>query len=356
MSTFSAIPTSKDRQESNSMSPQVTFKSNDDKAPQAEVDTQGRPVPSAPRLSDAVRTNESPSHGSAASSMPQRPAGLEDLGPAAAFRVVGPEREKWLQGMQSNDLAAAPYGGAVAGAFLAGKGRLVALGLLWRRRDEVIVTADPDRLDALRSHLDKLLIMEDCEMQEAPGLRRLRYWPSDAPPRAVPEHIVGSVQPLGFELLLPEAEAQSLLETLRDRPNPDQVEAWRIAAGVPKWGVDVGEDSTPIEAGLDPLLSFSKGCYVGQEVVAMATYRGRVAWNLVRLEVEGEAPRPGAKLGSGGKGRVTSSTQAGSHGVFLGYVNKDLIVPGSTVALEDGRTARVLGLPYGSMPGAGVCA
>jgi folate-binding protein YgfZ len=356
MSTFSAIPASKDRQESNSMSPQITFKSNDEKAPQAEVDSTGRPVPSAPRLSDAVRTSDAPSHGSAPSSSPQRPVGLEDLGPAAAFRVVGPDREKWLQGMQSNDLAAAPYGGALAGTFLGGKGKLVALALLWRRRDEVIVTTDPDRLDALRAHLDKLLIMEDCEMQEAPNLRRLRYWPSDAPPRAVPEHIVGSAQPLGFELLLPEGEAQSLLETLRERPKPDQVEAWRIAAGVPRWGVDIGEESTPIEAGLDPLLSFSKGCYVGQEVVAMATYRGRVAWNLVRLEVEGEAPPPGAKLGAGGKGRVTSSTQVGRFALLLGYVNKDLIVPGSAVALEDGRTARVLGLPYGSLPGAGVCA
>src|SRR5712671_7062717 len=114
MSTFSAIPTSKDRQESNSMSPQVTFKSNDDKVPQSEADAEGTPIPSAPRLSDAVRTNEAPSHGSAPSSMPQRPAGLEDLGPAGAFRVVGPEREKWLQGMQSNDLSAAPDGGAVA--------------------------------------------------------------------------------------------------------------------------------------------------------------------------------------------------------------------------------------------------
>src|SRR6266478_9346809 len=216
MSTFSAIPTSKDRQESNSMSPQVTFKSNDDKAPQAEVDSQGRPVPGAPRLSDAVRTIETPSHGSAPSSMPERPLGLEDLGPAAAFRVVGPDREKWLQGMQSNDLAAAPYGGAIAGAFLNGKGRLVAIGLLWRTRDEVIVTTGPDRLDALRAHLDKLLIMEDCELQELVGLRRLRYWPSEVPPRSVPEHIAGSAQPLGLELLLPEAEAQSLLEAIQE--------------------------------------------------------------------------------------------------------------------------------------------
>jgi aminomethyltransferase len=338
------------------MSPQVTFKSNEDKAPQAGLDASGRPVPPPPRLCDAVRIPYAPSHGAAPSAMPQPPVGLEDLGPAAAIRVVGPEREKWLQGMQSNDLSAAPYGGAVAAAFLGGKGRLVALALLWRRRDEVIVTTGPDRLDALRAHLDKLLIMEDCEMQEAPDLRRLRYWPADDPPRTVPAHIVGSVQPLGFELLLPEAEAQSLLETLRERPRPDLAEAWRIATGVPSWGPELGEETTPIEAGLDPLISFDKGCYVGQEVVAMATFRGRVAWNLVRLEVAGAAPPAGAKMGAGGKGRVTSATSVGASALMLGYVHKELIVPGSAVRLEDGRSASVLGLPYGSMPGAGVCA
>jgi folate-binding protein YgfZ len=357
MSTFSAIRASKkDPQESNSMSPQVTFKSNEDKAPEAEVDSAGKRVEPAPRLRDAVRAAYTPSHGTAPSATPQPPVGLEDLGPAAGVRVVGPDREKWLQGMQTNDLAAAPYGGAIATAFLAGKGRLVALALLWRRRDEVIVTTDPDRLEPLRAHLDKLLIMEDCEMQEAPGLRRLRYWPAETPPRSIPEHITGSAQPLGFELLLPEAEAQSLLETVRDRPRPDLVEAWRIAIGVPKWGAELDEETTPVEAGLDPLLSFSKGCYVGQEVVAMATYRGRVAWNLVRLEAAGAAPAPGSKLGEGARGRVTSATQVGATALMLGYVHKELIVPGSAVQLGDGRTAAVLGLPYGSLPGAGVCA
>src|SRR2546421_538353 len=115
------------------MSSQVTFKSNEDKAPQAGGQAQ------APRLADAVRAPYTPSHGSAPAEMPQPPVGLEDLGPAGALRVIGPDRETWLQGMQSNDLGAAPYGGAVAGAFLGGKGRLVAEGLLWRRPEEVIV-------------------------------------------------------------------------------------------------------------------------------------------------------------------------------------------------------------------------
>ena len=74
----------------------------------------------------------------------------------------------------------------------------------------------------------------------------------------------------------------------------------------------IDTDSTPLEAGLDGQLAFDKGCYVGQEVIAMATFRGRVPWNLVRLEVEGPAPARGAPLDSarGAKGRVTSAASA----------------------------------------------
>ena len=79
------------------MSPQVTFKSNEDKAPRADVDSSGRAVPDPPRLCDAVRIPHAPSHGTAPSAMPEAPVGLEDLGPAAAIRVVGPDREKWLR-------------------------------------------------------------------------------------------------------------------------------------------------------------------------------------------------------------------------------------------------------------------
>ena len=140
-----------------------------------------------------------------------------------------------------------------------------------------------------------------------------------------------------------------------------QAEAWRVAIGVPAWGTELDEETTPVDAGLDREVSFSKGCYVGQEVVAMATFRGRVAWNLVRLQVAGKAPAPGARLdpsraAQGKRGTVTSVTTVGDLAVMLGYVHKELIVPGSAIALEDGRSAIVLGLPYGSLPGAGVCA
>lgn len=341
------------------MSPQVTFKSNEDKAPQASslVDSAGKPVLPAPRLREAVRAAYLPSHGKAPSALPPFPEGLEDLGAEGLLRVTGPDREKWLQGMQTNDLAAAPHGGGVAAVFLGGKGRIIAGGLVFRQPDELFISTAPELVAGLHAHLDKLLIMEDCELDVLEGLHRLRYHPGTTPPDA-PAQITGTWQPLGLELLLPEAEAQALLLALPIRPRPEQVEASRIALGVPLWGRELGPEVTPIEAGLDWLLSFSKGCYVGQEVVAMATYRGRVAWNLVRLEVLGEAPLPGSAIDPerGGRGRVTSSTQVGPNAVFLGFVHKELIVPGSQVLLEDGRRATVLGLPFGSLPGGGVCA
>jgi len=105
------------------MSPQVTFKSNDDKAP--KVDSTRRASHPGPRLCDAVRVPY-PSHWSAPSSMPQPPVGLEDLGPAAPARRRS-DREKWLQGMQSNDVAAAPMGAPSRG-LPERKGRLVRWG------------------------------------------------------------------------------------------------------------------------------------------------------------------------------------------------------------------------------------
>jgi len=264
-----------------------------------------------------------------------------------------------MQGMQSADVSAAPMGGAVAALFLGGKGRLVTEGLVWRFPEELIVTTLPERLDALQEHLDKLLIMEDCELSRAEGLHRLRFAPGESPLGRF-EEVIGSLQPLGLELLVPAERAPELIAALPAAP-PAAVEAWRVALGVPAWGSELDEEATPVDAGLDRQISFAKGCYVGQEVVAMATYRGRVAWNLVRLQVQGAVPAPGARLdpsrpAQGKRGRVTSATQAGGISALLGYVHKELIVPGSAVALEDGRTATVLGLPYGSLPGAGVCA
>src|SRR5204863_7175662 len=106
--------------------------------------------PPVQTLAEAIRTEYLPTHGNAPDRLPPPPHGVSDLGAAAALRVIGPERETWMQGMQSADVSAAPMGGAVAGLFLGGKGRLVAERLAWRLPEELIVTTAPERLDALQ--------------------------------------------------------------------------------------------------------------------------------------------------------------------------------------------------------------
>src|SRR5438128_3619817 len=163
-------------EESNRMSTQITRKST------AEAPSPSMAAAPAPSLASVRRTSYSPSHGQAADPLPAAPTGLLDLGPAAAFSVRGPDRETWLQGMQTADLRAAPHGGGAYTAFLGGKGRLVTDGLLFRYPEELIVVVPRDRLGPLLAHLDKLLIMEDAELSKAEGLHHLRHYPGEAPP------------------------------------------------------------------------------------------------------------------------------------------------------------------------------
>lgn len=351
------------------MSSQITRKSTPEPSAQPSalsdgtlVDVKGRPVAAAATLATARRVAEPPSHGRPAEPMPQGPVGLRDSGPAAAFSVRGPDRESWLQGMQTADLKGIAHGGGAYAAFLGGKGRLVTDALVFRLPDQLVVAVPGDRLEPLLAHLDKLLIMEDAEVAKVAGLRHLSFFPGAAPPTlAGAGQIAGAWTGLALELVLPEAQAEALLQQIPDRPEPAAIEQLRVALGVPLFGRDLDDETVPLEGGLDRAISFDKGCYVGQEVVAMATFRGRVTWNLVRLQVQGAPPALGSLLDpkrAGKRGRVTSAVElpGAQASALLGYVHKELIVPGSLVELEDGRSATVLGLPYQSRPGAGVCA
>ena len=116
-------------------------------------------------------------------------------------------------------------------------------------------------------------------------------------------------------------------EVLDDRPAGEEVgeeelERWRIEAGIPRWGREIDERVLPAEAGLDEThISFSKGCYPGQEPIARQRYRGKVNRKLRVLDVEGDA-QPGTELILDGKtvGRVTSAVP----GIALAYVRVEV--------------------------------
>jgi tRNA-modifying protein YgfZ len=107
-----------------------------------------------------------------------------------------------------------------------------------------------------------------------------------------------------------------------DEVGEEQLERWRIESGIPRWGREIDDRILPAEAGLDEThISFSKGCYPGQEPIARQRYRGKVNRKLRVLEIDGEA-EPGDELLLHGKkvGRITSSVT----GVALGYVRVEV--------------------------------
>jgi folate-binding protein YgfZ len=136
----------------------------------------------------------------------------------------------------------------------------------------------------------------------------------------------------------------------------DAADALRIEAGTPVFGIDMTEETIPLEAGIaDRAISMTKGCYVGQEVIVRILHRGhgRVVRRLMGLEMaEDRAPAAGVELFEGEKpvGRVTSAAMSPGlgHAVALAYLHRDVAEPGQRVSVgaPGGPTATVVLLPF----------
>jgi tRNA-modifying protein YgfZ len=215
--------------------------------------------------------------------------------PRAFVRVVGPDAADYLQRMVSNDVEALAVGEACDALLLTAKARVIApLRVLRRGEEDFLVLTEPELGETVRTQLLRTRFAAKVEVEPE-------------------EHESWLV--LGGE------------EVLDDRPGGDEVgeeelERWRIEAGIPRWGREIDEQILPAEAGLDEThISFSKGCYPGQEPIARQRYRGKVNRKLRVLDVEGDAT-PGTELVLDGKkvGRITSSVP----GVALGYVRVEV--------------------------------
>jgi folate-binding protein YgfZ len=122
-----------------------------------------------------------------------------------------------------------------------------------------------------------------------------------------------------------------------------------VEAGVPRFGAEWDEDTLPLEAGLEPAISYTKGCYLGQEVIARATYRGHVNWKLGGILLGAEPLPAGTELVRDGKpaGRLTSVAKSLRLGEFiaLARLRHEVIEPG-TALVAGSRTVKVHALPF----------
>lgn len=260
------------------------------------------------------------------------------VGPTLArglLRVTGKDRQDYLHRMSTQEVNGLAPGGAAFVAFLDVKGRVLAEGMLVLRPDDVLLDVDPRAVEGLRDHLVRYVIMDEVEIEDLSTALRVVPALGPAGVELARERSAGAAAwsnprrgAPARDVLLPEAEAEALragLVAAGAAPlEESDLEALRIMAGVPRFGVDVDSSRLVMEAGLlGPAVSFSKGCYLGQEVVLRGTFRGQIQKGLVQLALP-EGAAPGAPLVAGGKevGVVTSAAETPEGRLGLGYLRR----------------------------------
>lgn len=247
--------------------------------------------------------------------------------PTAAIRprdyvaVRGPDAKDFLQRMVSNDVESAPC----PALLLTPKARVIApLVVVRRSEDDYLLLTEEGLGEVVRSALLRVRFAAKVEIEPEEHTSVLVFGEDEAD--GLPNDEFG----------LPAVEVVDG-ETPREVADDEELERMRIRAGRPRWGREIDDRVLPAEAGLtETHVSFTKGCYPGQEPIARLRYRGKANRALRVLEVEG-APEPDTEVLLGDKvvGRITSSVP----GLALAYVRTDvaddaeLAVGGSTSSL-----------------------
>jgi tRNA-modifying protein YgfZ len=288
-----------------------------------------------------------------------------------AMVVTGADRASWLNGLLTCDLATAKAGDAVYGLAVAQKGRIVTDLLVLLEAERALVLVRRAASTSLAEDFDRHLMMEDAELTLAfddftvvtlhgPASGAVLDAVRASGASGASGGLVDSTG-LGGAVLawkkdadgpVREALTQALAQAGGVEGDALGWSALRLERAVPSFGVDFDATTYPQEAGLEKTaVSFSKGCYLGQEVVCMLQMRGHVKRKLVALVLDGEkAPSHGVhvfdKVGGTDVGHVTSAGLSPTLGkpIALAMVKYALAEPGQVLAI-DGQSARVVDVP-----------
>jgi folate-binding protein YgfZ len=230
--------------------------------------------------------------------------------PREFVRVSGPDAEDYLDRMLSNDVAALGPGESCEALLLTAKGRVVApLVALRRSHDDFLLLTEPGLGEVVRRELRRSRFAAKVELEREEHSSHVVFGGDGIPTDAYGE-----------------AAAEVLDADLEPTLAPDELELRRIRAGTAAWGTEIDDRVLPAEAGLDRrAISFTKGCYPGQEPVARLHYRGRANRGLRVLSLD-ELPEPDTEIAYEGKtvGRVTSAARNGEGAVALAYVRREV--------------------------------
>jgi len=297
--------------------------------------------------------------------------------------VSGRDRASYLQGLLTNDISALATGQGCYAAYLTAQGRMISDLFVYELGDVILLALPRATKDTVLAKLDEFLFSEDVQLGDvtetfsavavvgpaAASAVSEATRSSEADLHAIPLHgcrrieagillrVADTGEP-GFELVVAREQMPGMLQALQAAGgvtiDADTADVLRIEAGVAVFGPDMDQETIPLEAGIEQqAISFTKGCYVGQEVIIRVLHRGhgRVAQKLVGLLLEAgqDVPAPGTVLQAAGKevGAVTSSAESPALGrpIALGYLKRDFVAPGTIVQLPAG-TATVVALPF----------
>lgn len=320
-------------------------------------------------------------------------AGLIDMSSGGAIKIGGKEAIQFLNGLVTNNVKTLEKGKGIHAAFLTGHGKVRAFCRILGLGDEFLVLTDPQTHENVFNYVfpftyagdfkvedvsghnriisvqgsRALEVMKEVSFEPVPSLADLDWMDTIIAGQSVKVLRASHTGEVGYDIL-----ASSGLEDVWDflllkgafhsiKPcGTVALDILRIEAGIPVYGIDVDESNMMLETGLVGSVSYTKGCYTGQEAVAMATYRGHVSKKLCGLRIAGDilpAPkdkivRAGTEAGAGKEiGYVTSATRspALSANIALGYVKYGHFEPGNSVDVLTANgpvSATIVELPF----------
>jgi folate-binding protein YgfZ len=293
--------------------------------------------------------------------------GLLDRSERGKLALTGQEAKSFVQGQVTNDVEALSPGQGCYAAFLTPKGKMVGDLRILDTGDELLLDTERTALQELFNMIRRFSIGFDVELHKRTLERGLL---SLLGPEAGAFAVVGEVEhshapvnvggiearairtDVGIDLLCDAADVEGLRTALADAgvvPVSETVaECLRIERGRPRYGAELDDTVIPQEAGLNErAVSFTKGCYVGQETVARLHYRGKPNRHLRGLRLT-DAASPGDELTFDGRpvGRVASVAVSPRFGpIALALVRREAPV-GSVIAVGDGAQGEVVELPF----------
>jgi folate-binding protein YgfZ len=305
--------------------------------------------------------------------------GVYDLGWRAKLAATGEDRVRWMNGMVTGNVRDLEPNHGAYNFLLNPQGHILGDLYIYNRGDHLLLDTDCSQAQRLREVFEKYIIMDDVEVTDisekltaiglrgpnaaavlekcgvsAGALRPLEL--RDAMLQEVGISLVRATgRDLGYEFWLAPQNAPRLWDALvaagAAPTGTEAWEMWRITAGVPRYGQDIRERDLPQETEQHQALDFSKGCYVGQEIVERIRSRGQVHRKFTGFRIAGDAV-PGTKIQSGGKdvGELTSvASLPQSNGtrmtIALGYVRRELTLPGKELRAGEA-AASVAELPF----------